>query len=105
MAVTVGGAVSGAGSVVKLQTRFDARLLPRGPPHPRDSAVYVVLYASAPVGLKVAVFPVIVTAPVTDPPALLRRNVVPFTDAASIASENVAVTFALGSIPVAAFAG
>jgi hypothetical protein len=91
---------------VKVHTRSDARLLPARSCTPVVTrAVYVVLYASAPVGLKVAVFPVIVTAPVTDPPALLRRNVVPFTDAASIASENVAVTFALGSIPVAAFAG
>jgi hypothetical protein len=55
--------------------------------------------------LKVAVFPVIVTAPATEPPVLLRRNDVPFTDAASTASENVAVTFAFGSIPVAPFAG
>jgi hypothetical protein len=64
-----------------------------------------VPYASAPAGFDVAVFPLIVTVPATDPPVLFRRNVVPSTDASSIGSEKVAVTFALGSIPVAPLDG
>jgi hypothetical protein len=104
--VTVGGVVSGAGSVVNVHTRSDVRLFPARSCTPVVTrAVYVVLYASAPVGLNVAVFPDIVTAPATDPPVLLRRNDVPLTEATSIASENVAVTFPSTSTPVAPLAG
>jgi hypothetical protein len=65
----------------------------------------VVLYASGLEGLRVAVFPDRDTVPVTVEAPTESRKVVPLTEAASIGSENVAVTFTLGSMPVAAFAG
>lgn len=100
-------ATVGAGAVVKVQTKFAARLAPVGSCAPVVMvAVNKVLLARTTVGINVAVMPEKVTTPATGvAPGPVTRKVVPVIVAGFMASVNVAEMGVLTGTAVARFAG
>jgi hypothetical protein len=102
--VTVGGVVSAAEPVVKVQTLLAARaLFARSVTPAVMVAVYVVALASGADGSKVAVVPESVTVPETGEFPAITVNVAVLTDLTD--SLKVAVTSALTATPVWLAAG
>ncbi len=105
---TVGGVVSGAAAVVKVQLTSAASALPAASVTLLVTvAVYCVLASRATEGVNRAVLPLMLTVPATAaPPAVLTRvKLVVVSVALVIASEKLADTEAFVATPVAAFAG
>jgi hypothetical protein len=104
--VTVGGVVSGAAPVVKLQTYGNAREFPARSMIPVESvAVKTEFAANALEGVNVAVTPEYPTAPVTAVVPCLRVNVPEFTVKAFNTSLNVALKPLEIAILIAPLAG
>src|SRR5205823_6306175 len=97
---TVGGVVSGAGRVTKVQAKGAARTLPARSFTPALVTVYAVPAASGADGWKVTAGPESVTRPATGtaPAATVTAAVV--TVAGSTASEKTALTAAVVATPV-----
>jgi hypothetical protein len=104
--VTTGGVVSGVEPVVKPHTKLAASARPEESVAPVVIvAVCAVLGPRLLVGSKLAVRPTYVTTPDTGVAPCLSVNVDVVIVEGSIASLNVARTFALIGVPVVAFAG
>src|SRR4029079_5023273 len=105
---TVGGVVSGAAPVVKVQVKLPASGLPAtSSAAVVKIAVYCVLPARLLNGTKVAVFPLPVTTPLTAAPPAAGRSVKldVFSVELLIASENVAEMVVFRPTPVSELSG
>jgi hypothetical protein len=108
VADTVGGVVSGAAAVVKVQVKLAPSALPAASVTPAAMvARYWVLAASAATGVNVAVLPLTFTVPVIAPPPAVgaRVKLAVVSVELVIASEKVAETEAFVATPFAALAG
>ena len=108
IAITVGGVVSGAANVVKVQLTLAANaLFARSRTPVVIVARYCVLFSRLPEGVNVAVLALIPTAPLTGAPELAttRVNVEVVSVALLIGSENVAIGAILSATPVAPLIG
>lgn len=105
---TVGGVVSGAAAVVKLQLKSDPSRLPAASvTEAATLAVYCVVAASWTEGVNCAVFPLTLTVPAIGPPPVVgtRMKLAAFSVELVIALEKVTDTEEFVATSVAAFAG